>query len=95
MAMILGVALVLATIATVYTQTAFAAATGSKGGAGGPGDNKGSSSNGVTDGQTAHGLANACTHSAAAEHNPNCGQTPTGAAVSGGSGGSSTPGASG
>ena len=67
MAMILGVSLVLATTA-VYTQTAFAIKVNNNG-------------NGVTDGQPEHGLATACSHAAAAEHNPNCGQTPTGAAT--------------
>jgi hypothetical protein len=37
---------------------------------------------GVTDGQTAHGLATACSHSHAADHNPNCGSAPTGGASS-------------
>ena len=69
-AMILGVALVLAT-AAVYTQSASATAT--------PHGNNG---NGVTDGQTAHGLATACSHSTAADNNPNCGQTPTGGLAS-------------
>jgi hypothetical protein len=76
-AMVLGVALILAT-ATVYTQSASATISqhnncsddcnaGTTGTGGG---------NGVTDGQTAHGLANACAH---APNNPHCGgQTPTG-----------------
>jgi hypothetical protein len=63
MAMVLGVALVLAT-ATIYTQSAFAGAgTGGHGGKGANGAN----------GQTAHGLTTACSHSNVAEHNPNCG----------------------
>lgn len=69
MAMVLGVALVLAT-ATIYTQSAFAGA--GSGGTGGKG------ASGVTDGQTAHGLATACSHSHAAAHNPHCGSAPTG-----------------
>jgi hypothetical protein len=80
-AMILGVALVLATAATVYTQLAFAAAAGGGGGGGGGGAGRGAGGgNGVTDGQTAHGLGNACSHPNVAAHNPNCGQTATGAA---------------
>jgi hypothetical protein len=68
-AMVLGVALVLAT-ATVYTQSAFGSNLGSTGGSG--------NGNGVIDGQQAHGLANACSHSHAADHNKNCGQTSPG-----------------
>jgi hypothetical protein len=47
-AMIVGVALVLATAATVYTQSTFAAA---------PGQAAGGAGNNVNGGQTAHGLA--------------------------------------
>jgi hypothetical protein len=80
-AMIVGVALVFATAATVYTQSAFALGLGF-------------GSNGVRDGQQAHGLANACTHSAVAEHNTkHCGgQTPTGGAVITRGGGSTVTG---
>jgi hypothetical protein len=70
-AMIVGVALVVAAAATIYTQSAFASSI-TTAGAG--------ATAGVRDGQTAHGLATACSHSAVAEHNTkHCGgQTPTG-----------------
>jgi hypothetical protein len=64
MAMILGVSLVLATT-VIYTQTAFAIKVNNNG-------------NGVTDGQQAHGLATACSHSTVADNNPNCSQTSPG-----------------
>jgi hypothetical protein len=77
-AMIVGVALVLATTATVYTQSALAVSSSSTG-SGGSGTSGASGAAGTTDGQVAHGLATACSHSHAAEHNPHCGgQTPTG-----------------
>jgi hypothetical protein len=61
-AMILGVALVLAT-ATVYTQSVFAHKSAGGGFA-------------KTDGgQTAHGPATAYSHTSVAQHNPNCGGT--------------------
>jgi hypothetical protein len=72
-AMIVGVALVLATAATVYTQSAFAGRTATNTNNGG---NAGVA--GTTDGQTEHGLATACSHTNVAAHNPHCGQTPTG-----------------
>jgi hypothetical protein len=60
-------------VAPIVNELAYALSV-SNGGAGGHGG-----SNGVRDGQPEHGLANACSHPNVATHNPNCGQTPTGA----------------
>jgi hypothetical protein len=68
-AMIVGVAIVLAT-ATVYTQSAFALGTTGRGGGGPSGPPVLGGGNGVTDGQPEHGLANACLQ---AHHSPPCG----------------------
>ena len=56
-------------LAVTMTNAAFAA-TGSKGGAGGPGANPGLS-NGVNGGGNSH-AHDPCEHSGPAEHNPNC-----------------------
>jgi hypothetical protein len=94
-ALIVGVALVLAT-ATVYTQSASAvsqhnncsddcAAIIGSGNGNHNGNGNGAGVIGGGDGQPAHGLANACSHSAAAEYNPHCGQTATGNLIRGNS----------
>jgi hypothetical protein len=82
-AMVVGAVLVLATAATVYTQSALAVSSST--GSGGSGTSGASGAAGTTDGHPAHGLANACSHSAAAEHNPHCGQTATGNLIRGNS----------
>jgi hypothetical protein len=99
-AMVVGAVLVLAT-ATVYTQSASAvsqhnncsqdcAAIIGSGNGNHNGNGNGAGVIGGGDGQQAHGLANACSHPNVAAHNPNCGQTPTGAAGAGTLGGATT-----
>jgi hypothetical protein len=76
-AMILGVALVLATamsamtVAIVVNTISQVHAVGDTGGIKGI-RGEALSHAGVTDGQTAHGLATACSHPNVAEHHPNC-----------------------
>jgi hypothetical protein len=87
--MIVGVVLVLATT-TVYTQSASAigsqhnnctddcAAIVGSGNGNHNGNGGGAGVIGGGDGQQAHGLATACSHSTVADNNPNCGQTSPG-----------------
>jgi hypothetical protein len=67
-AMILGVALMLAATVTVYTQSAFAFAQGGSGGDGGN-----AAGAGVIGGQTTHGLIpTACANPTVDQNNQNC-----------------------